>query len=516
MPLRNRVRSLSIAAILCAVSTLGSITVAAPIGTEITYQGALQDGGSPANGSYDFRFRLFDAISGGNQVGSGVAVENLAVANGVFTAVIDFGQNGFGPDGRWLEVGVRPGADSDPAPYTILTPRQQVTASPVSLFSLGSGDNHWSQNGSAITNNNDGFVGINRSTRVTTSEYFGVQAATNGYGGMYMATDGAEGLPFYGYSTGARSAWTYLDGANGNWFVHNGADRVVVTSTGEVGIGTLSPDYRLEVTSGDGDAIHGSTTAAFSAGISGTGTTAGVSGICGTSNGSGVFGQNNSASGTGVRGETSGNSGAGVAGYAPSGTGVYGQTSTGYAIYGSNGGSNLSGYAGYFNGRVHVAGILSKASGSFKIDHPLDPLNKTLSHSFVESPDMMNIYNGNVTTDEKGLARVDLPGYFEALNRDFRYQLTVLGEFANATIAEEVKDNSFVIRTDKPSVRVSWQVTGIRHDAWAAAHPIVVEEEKSSAEQGHYINPGAYGTADLGSEMATPAADAVSAAGTAR
>lgn len=94
----------------------------------------------------------------------------------------------------------------------------------------------------------------------------------------------------------------------------------------------------------------------------------------------------------------------------------------GYAIVGDNGGSNSSGYAGWFNGRVAVLGTLSKGGGSFKIDHPLDPANKTLSHSFVESPDMLNIYNGNVTTDADGFATVTLPDWFEALNRDFRYQ----------------------------------------------------------------------------------------------
>src|SRR5207302_10281558 len=116
---------------------------------------------------------------------------------------------------------------------------------------------------------------------------------------------------------------------------------------------------------------------------------------------------------------------------------------------------------------VSIPGTLTKAAGSFKIDDPLDPANKTLSHSFVESPDMMNIYNGNVVTDERGEAVVALPSYFEALNRDFRYQLTVIGQFAQAIIMSEIKENRFQIKTDKPNVKVSWQVTGVRHDAFA-------------------------------------------------
>ncbi len=85
-----------------------------------------------------------------------------------------------------------------------------------------------------------------------------------------------------------------------------------------------------------------------------------------------------------------------------------------------------TGRAAYFSGDVYVNGTLGKAGGGFKIDHPLDPANQYLQHSFVESPDMMNVYNGNIRTDANGEATVMLP-LFEALNRDFRYQLTVIG-----------------------------------------------------------------------------------------
>jgi hypothetical protein len=88
-----------------------------------------------------------------------------------------------------------------------------------------------------------------------------------------------------------------------------------------------------------------------------------------------------------------------------------------------------------------------------------------------------------------------LPEYFEALNRDFRYQLTVIGQFAQAIVTREIKDNRFTIRTNKPSVKVSWQVTGVRHDAYADAHRIEVEEDKPAAEQGHYLHPELFGAA---------------------
>ena len=149
--------------------------------------------------------------------------------------------------------------------------------------------------------------------------------------------------------------------------------------------------------------------------------------------------------------------------------------------------------AGRFEGNVTVTGLLSKGGGSFQIDHPLDPENQYLFHSFVESPDMINIYNGNVVTDQAGYAEVKLPDYFDSLNTDFRYQLTVIGTFAQAIVAEEIEDNRFMIATDEPGVKVSWQVTGIRDDAWARANRIKVEVPKPEHERGQYLHPEAFG-----------------------
>jgi len=192
--------------------------------------------------------------------------------------------------------------------------------------------------------------------------------------------------------------------------------------------------------------------------------------------------------------------GAGVVGEA------FGEGSAGVKGIGSG-----IGWAGYFDGTVRIDGYatvtqsveirndldvwgtVTKGGGSFKIDHPLDPENKYLYHSFVESPDMMNVYNGNVVTDDTGAAWVSLPEWFEALNRDYRYQLTVIGEFAQAIIAKKIKDNRFLIRTDKPHIEVSWQVTGIRHDPFAEANRIPVEVEKPADQRGTYLHPEAWG-----------------------
>jgi hypothetical protein len=141
---------------------------------------------------------------------------------------------------------------------------------------------------------------------------------------------------------------------------------------------------------------------------------------------------------------------------------------------------------------LSVNGMISKSSGSFKIDHPLDPLNKNLYHSFVESPDMKNIYDGTVILDSKGQAVVVLPDWFEALNKDFRYQLTCIGGSALVYISEEINNNRFSIAGGKEGLKVSWQVTGIRKDPYANKHRILVEEEKSPDEKGYYLYPDAY------------------------
>src|SRR5215471_12638745 len=163
-----------------------------------------------------------------------------------------------------------------------------------------------------------------------------------------------------------------------------------------------------------------------------------------------------------------------------------------FAFGGIPQGGASAGLAGDFDGNVLIGGRLVKGSGSFKIDHPLDPENKYLSHSFVESPDMMNIYNGVITTDSNGDAVVQLPEYFGALNRDFRYQLTVIGTFAKSIVAEKIADNHFRIKTSLPNVEVSWQVTGIRQDAYANSNRITVEEDKPESERGSYLHPEAF------------------------
>ena len=290
----------------------------------------------------------------------------------------------------------------------------------------------------------------------------------SGYGVFGQSNSGlgvsGESLSFAGVSGGSGSN----DGVSGFSETGEGVNGLSLSGTGVEGDADSTSAYGVlgnNTATGGGIGVYG----VGYYGVSGAGY-AGVQGI--TYDSSGGWGVYGLSEGTGVGG------------------GFY-NTSTGDALYAAN--QHTGSYAAFFVGNVDVDGNLSKAGGSFKIDHPLDPENKYLYHSFVESPDMKNIYDGNVTTDGSGLATVTLPDWFEALNRDFRYQLTVIGQFAQAMVASEISDHQFTIKTDKPNVKVSWQVTGIRQDAWANAHRIPVEESKEPVDQGLYLHPELFG-----------------------
>ncbi len=394
--------------------------------------------------------------------------------------------------------------------------------------------------------------GVFGSADVTTGPAYGVRgesASASGYGVYGLAT-AAAGSTYGVYgeteSTAGRGVFGLASAITGqNWGVQgqsNGSDGRGVFGAAIATTGTTFGVYGL-ANSTSGRAVYGIATAT-------TGPAYGVRGESASTSGHGLFGQATAITGTtfGVRGDVAspngyagyfeggrnyfqGNVGIGVPAPAsslavsraeslnvaivnPGGTGLgdgaYIETNgaDSYTLKLDNNGTGVSRtllaiaqpgeFAGYFVGNVHIQGTLTGSNKQFKIDHPLDPQNKYLYHNCVESPDMMNIYNGNVTTDLNGYATITLPEWFEALNREFRYQLTVVDEadlntFVLAKVVRKIAGNRFTIRTNLPHIEVSWMVTGVRHDAWAEANRIPVEEAKEGQEKGKYLHPEVYG-----------------------
>jgi len=209
--------------------------------------------------------------------------------------------------------------------------------------------------------------------------------------------------------------------------------------------------------------------------------------------GVGVVGESDTA--VGVAGEST--SGTGVSGLSETGPGVVGVSGQDVGVVGVSNGLGILAVGGdgsLFFGNLQVTGSITKGGGGFAIDHPLNPANQYLRHSFVESPEMKNVYDGIAICDANGEAVVDFPDWFEALNDDFRYQLTAIGAPApNLFIANEIREHRFTIAGGNPGQKVSWQVTGVRHDAWARANPVIIEEGKSADDRGRFLHPEAHG-----------------------
>jgi hypothetical protein len=193
--------------------------------------------------------------------------------------------------------------------------------------------------------------------------------------------------------------------------------------------------------------------------------------VRGVNNGTGGFG-------FGVFGSHDG-AGWGVYGLSPRGAGVVGESS--------------AGWAGYFFGNVRVVGSVTQGAGATVIDNPKQPATAYLTQAYVGSPDMKNIYDGIAKTDAKGFAVVKLPAYFQSLNKDYRYQLTSLSGLQQVAVAKEISNDRFTIQSEKPNSRVSWQVTGIRKDAYANANRIEPVQAKAPRDQGKYLDPELYG-----------------------
>jgi hypothetical protein len=380
-------------------------------------------------------------------------------------------------------------------------------------------DRYWSLTGNAGTNPASNFLGTTDNQPLVFRTNGAERMRLDTSGRLGLGTTPGSGAPLTIRGAGANSEWLQLMDASGanQWhlnyssgglnFAETGvADyRLFLADGGNVGIGTTGSGARLHVYQSSGSptgyfentgaglyALHARTSSSSGGVRTGWFEALGTSG-----NTRAIYARNNSDTNNAAAGEFYATGATGMM------TGVWAEisstNSSSAAAFFRNRSVSGAGYAGWFvgdtiiQGDLDVNGTLTKDAGSFMIDHPLDPANKTLSHSFVESPDMMNIYNGNVVLDENGEVWVQLPDWFEALNKDYRYQLTCIGGFAPVYIASEVRDNRFQIGGGKLGLKVSWQVTGIRRDPYAEKYRIPVEQDKPEEEQGTYRCPECYG-----------------------
>lgn len=151
--------------------------------------------------------------------------------------------------------------------------------------------------------------------------------------------------------------------------------------------------------------------------------------------------------------------------------------------------------AATFNGAVQINGDLTVTGtkNGFRIDDPQAPTERTLTHTPIETDALTVQYSGNVRTDDDGRATVRLPDYAETLARDWRYQLTPIGRFGQVIVDREIEDGTFVVRSEHPRTKVSWEVSGVRQDPQAKHSPVRPVQEKTGSARGRYLDPALYG-----------------------
>ncbi|MCC6661997.1 MAG: hypothetical protein IT437_14065 [Phycisphaerales bacterium] len=345
--------------------------------------------------------------------------------------------------------------------------------------------------GQALSSSGRGVLGLASAGSGNGSGVFGQANSTTGRGvtGYAGATGGANyGVLGQSNSTGGRGVFGLANAATGlNYGVFGQSNSAAGYAgffqgrgffSGNVGIGASPSAWRLQVT-GQTFGVVGSSTAT-------TGDTEGVRGVVVSPDGAGVHGMATATGGdaTGVAGESKSTLGAGVTGFAHASSGenfgVLGSTnsSIGWAVFG-------------------IGDIGASGTKQFHIDHPLDPANKYLNHYCAEGPEPVLIYRGSVVLDPQGAAWVELPAYFDAMNKDVQYQLTPVGGPAPMLhVASEVSRNQFRIAGGSPGLKVSWTVTGTRNDPYVRARPRVVEQEKPPELRGKYLHPEFYGAGD--------------------
>jgi hypothetical protein len=352
--------------ILCSASPAWAQT------TAFSYQGRLTDGGNPANNSYDLEFKLFDALAGGAQQGQTLTRNPVSASAGVFTVTLDFGANVFSGAARYLEIGVRPAGSG--IAYTVLAPRQPITASPYAIQTLNAQQLGGLPPSRFVQTDATGNVGIGLTIPTTKLQ---VLQTTPGTTAIYA--ESATGRGIWGKSVSSKGVYgesTSLEGVQG---VSSSGSGVAGVSTSGVGLLGLSASGAGVY--GESAAVNTLTAAGVygkALGVGGTGVYAlsvgsGGIGLYGESaTGRGVWGKSVSSKGVygesvsleGVQGVS--NSGSGVAGVSTSGLGVLGISTTGSGLRGqSASGSGVYGESAVSS--LTAGGVYGKGTGSGSI-----------------------------------------------------------------------------------------------------------------------------------------------------
>ncbi|MCB2219861.1 MAG: hypothetical protein KQI35_05640 [Bacteroidetes bacterium] len=398
----------------------------------------------------------------------------------------------------------------------------QLLSVPYSLHSNGSND--WIRDGNNLYSSNSGDIGIgtnvpnakldvlggtNTAILATSSDSYAINGKSSGSAAAGVIGQGqtANSWGVYGYNGyGGIAVRGYSAGGWAGFFAGDGY------FSENVGIGTITPTYKLEV---NGTTLIGTTSKGLR--MRNTGTLVDIESL-----GTGLAlnyqtGENtimNVISGRVGIGTTSptgklevqsnyidavygkSENSTGVHGYSDNSIGVWGQSISNTGVYGTT--DNPNNFAGYFVGKVNVTGTLSKGAGSFLIDHPLDPENKLLRHNFVESPENLLIYRGKAALNSNGEAVVEMPEYFQALTKEDEasIHLTSVGR-PFLTGAEWNSDYSAIIIYGDNNREVFWEVLADRDDPVIHELGQPVEEEKGGdnkfCEKGKLLYPKAYG-----------------------
>lgn len=456
-------------------------TAAQAQSTAFTYQGSLKNGDAPANGVHDFRFRLFDAATAGNQVGTQQCIDNLTVAEGIFNATLDFGQQFASTAPRFVEIEVRQDTGltcANTSGFVALSPRQLITAVPLanhakSAFSLDAPDG---SHPNALVVDNAGRVGIGTTSPSTllhlrnTSPAIILQdtaSAANQSGYLGFWNNNPTETAWVGFGTPGSPHFSIVNARSGGHIA-------LLPFGGNVGIGTSTPTAKLHVAG---------TLSATNIGADSLATNS-------------VF-SSRTAAGPSITGVQS----------VQGSTAILGQISVSSltaanAVMGNSGCSTANCFGVFANGRLGATG-----TKSFRIDHPDAPSTHYLFHYSSESPEAINFYRGTATLDSAGRAVVVLPAYFAKINADPSYQLTAIGAPMPALhVSIQVSEHAlragalagpevvapacwFTIDGGVPFGQVSWRVDAVRNDEFVRRNGAPVETEKPAPEIGTTAAP---------------------------